>query len=96
MTLQETIATLVAHKGELSAMKVRSISVFGSVARNEATSKSDVDLLVEFSAPVGLFHFARLRRSLSAMLGVQADVVTRAALRSEMRDVILREAVRAA
>ena len=37
--------------------KVKSIGVFGSVARGDNTKKSDVDVLVEFSEPIGLFKF---------------------------------------
>ncbi len=36
--------------------KVRSIAIFGSYAREEHTEKSDIDLLVEFEAPVGFFN----------------------------------------
>ena len=45
---------LSGHRRELDAFKVASISVFGSMARDEAAEGSDVDLLVEFSEPVGL------------------------------------------
>ena len=37
--------------------KVKSIGIFGSYAREEQTEKSDIDLLVEFEAPVGFFKF---------------------------------------
>jgi len=43
---------------------VRSLELFGSVARGEAGPNSDVDLLVEFDRPVGLFHFFRVQRRL--------------------------------
>ena len=96
MRREEVLARLVSCRDELREMGIGSLSIFGSVARDEATADSDVDLLVDFSRPVGLLHFARVRRRLSEILGCQADLVTRAALREEMRERILKEAIRAA
>ena len=50
---------------------VRSLKVFGSVAQDEATETSDVDILVEFApqARVGLFKFLELKTELEALLG---------------------------
>ena len=58
--------------------------------------ESDVDLLVEFSVPVGLFEFVRLRRFLEEILGARVDLVTPGALKPQLRQAVLREAVRAA
>ena len=63
------------------------------VARDEAREESDVDLLVEFDRPIGLFEFARLQRQLGELLGHRVDLVTAAALEPQLRDSILREAV---
>jgi predicted nucleotidyltransferase len=57
---------------------------------------SDVDLLIEFARPVGLLHFVRVKRHLERILGTRVDLVTRGALKPQLRDAILREAVRAA
>jgi len=77
---------------------VRSIAIFGSVARNEATAASDVDLLVEFESghPRGLFEFLSLQGFLEDLLGCRVDLVMRDSLRPELRDRILQEAIRAA
>ena len=48
---------------------VKTIGVFGSVARDEQTGQSDIDLLVEFSKPVGFVTFMRLENFLSERLG---------------------------
>ena len=96
MTLNETLERLANQREALQGFKVRSLSVFGSVARGEAGRGSDVDLLVEFSEPVGLFEFARLKRFLEQVLETRVDLVTPAALRASMRESVLREAVRAA
>lgn len=92
---QDVLKRLAGHRPELQKMGIESLALFGSVAREESTSASDIDLLVEFNRPVGLFYFARVRRRLSEIVGRPVDLVTRAALRKEMRDEILQEAINA-
>jgi predicted nucleotidyltransferase len=96
ITPDEIRNKLEGHKETLREFKVESLSVFGSVARGEAGINSDIDLLVEFSEPVGLFAFVRLQRFLEEVLHSRVDLTTPAALRDSMRDHILQEAVRAA
>ena len=76
---------------------VRSLKVFGSVARDEATETSDVDILVEFApqARVGLFKFLELKTELEALLGTKVDLVTPDAIKRRMRERILGEAISA-
>ena len=81
---------------ELEKLHVAGLWLFGSVVRGESTDESDVDLLVEFSGPVGLFHFVRLQLFLEEILHRRVDLVTRDALRPELRNQIQREALRAA
>lgn len=64
----------------LKDLGVVSAGVFGSVARGEGTTKSDIDILVEFSKPVGLLKFVRLERDLSNKLKRPVDLVTRRSL----------------
>ncbi len=54
--------------------KVKSIGIFGSYAREEQTEKSDIDLLVEFEAPVGFFKFIELEEHLSEKLGAKIEI----------------------
>lgn len=77
---------------------VAHLSVFGSVARDEASDVSDVDVLVEYrqDADVSYFRLFALRDRLSRDLGVDVDLVPLDGLREELRDGIVREAVRAA
>jgi uncharacterized protein len=96
MDRDEVLLLLKNRKRTLRKYDVRSLSLFGSMARNDARKKSDVDLLVEFSRPVGLFQFARLKMFLEDVLGREVDLVTPEALRQELREDILREAIRAA
>ena len=97
MSRQEALKKLALAQEELKQFYVKDLYLFGSYAREEAGDESDFDILVDFEpgAEVGLFAFARLRRRLSELLGKEVDLVTRDAIRAEMRDEILREAVHA-
>jgi predicted nucleotidyltransferase len=96
LSREELTRLLSGLRPTLAAYHVTALYVFGSVARGEATLESDVDLLVDFDEPPTLFTFVRLRRLLSEQLGRRVDLVTRAALKPQLRDRILSEAVRAA
>lgn len=97
MHRDEALAILAAHGDELrKEHHVRTLSIFGSVARDEAGPESDVDVLVEFDEPVGLFTFIGLKLYLEEILGRPVDLATPDALRARMRDRILSEAIRAA
>ena len=82
-------------RSELADLGVRSLDLFGSVARGEASTDSDVDLLVEFNRPIGLFHFFRVQQRLEEILGARVDLVMRDAVKPQLRERILAEAVRA-
>ncbi len=94
MTREEVLRILAEHRDELRRdWKVQSLSLFGSVARNEAGPASDVDLLVEFSEGVGLFHLIRTQHHLEEILGRPVDLVTPGGLKRQLRDQILQEAI---
>ena len=57
---------------------------------------SDVDLLVEFSKPVGLFHVTALRIRLEEILGCGVDLVPRRGIKPRIRESILAEEIRVA
>lgn len=95
MTREEAIRRLGSAKPELASLGVRSLDLFGSVARGEAGARSDVDLLVAFDRPIGLFHFFRVQRRLEEILGCRVDLVMRDAVKRQLRDRIFAEAVRA-
>jgi predicted nucleotidyltransferase len=67
MKKQEALEILERNKASLKEFHVSSLSLFGSVARDEAAPGSDIDILVEFDkdARVGLFELVRLRKFLS-------------------------------
>jgi len=73
---------------------MRSLSVFGSAGKGTATTASDIDILVQFSKTPGIFEFFRLKQYLEDLLGKPVDLVTEGALKKQLREGILREAVR--
>ncbi len=92
----QILEALASQRPLFERFGVSSVALFGSLARGEATEDSDIDLLVEFSKPIGLLQFVALKRVLGEVLGRPVDLVTRNALRPQLRDQILREAIRAA
>jgi hypothetical protein len=73
---------------------VRSLAIFGSLARDAATETSDVDLLVEFDRPIGLLHLIDTQQHLERLLGVsKVDLVLRHAVIRELRNEVLSEAI---
>ena len=73
---------------------VQSLALFGSVARDEATAKSDVDLLVEFNRPVGYFGLFALQDYLEQLLGCPVDLGTPDSLKPYLRERIQGELLR--
>jgi predicted nucleotidyltransferase len=84
---KEQILALAAKYG---AFNVR---IFGSVARGEADSKSDVDFLVDLEKGRSLLDLGGLLMELQKLLGRNVDVVTTAGLRPRIKDYVLKEAI---
>ena len=97
MTKRELEKKLAAYRDELQKMGVVSLAVFGSVARNESTPQSDVDLLVEFDRDVGLFHLFEIQHRLKEIIGVsKVDLIQKGAIHPALRERILSKAVNVA
>ena len=80
LTLRQILDRIQAHKASLGKKySIRSIAVFGSYVRQEQSSKSDIDVLVEFERPPGL-DFVDLADELEVILGAPVDLVSRGAL----------------
>ena len=93
MTLEEIQARLRNNSPILEKrFKVHRIGVFGSYARGEQRAGSDLDVLVDFSEPIG-WEFVDLKEYLEEILEMPVDVVTRGGLKARMRDEILRQVV---
>ena len=89
------VQTLKQRNAELTKQfGVKSLLLFGSVARNEATSSSDVDLLVEFQRPVGYFGLFALQDYLEKLLGCSVDLGTPDSLKPYIRERIRGELIR--
>ena len=95
MKRDEVLAILAAHREQLQALGVKSLELFGSVARNEARPDSDVDFLVEFDQPGGLFQLLRVQYYLEDILGCSVDLGTQDALREHLREPVLKDVIRA-
>lgn len=93
MRRDEALRILAEHREEIEAFGVSRVAVFGSVARDEAGPESDVDVLVEFDRPVGLFEFVELKNRLEELLGRSVDLFTEGGLKRQLRDKILKEAI---
>jgi uncharacterized protein len=97
MKRDEVIRILAGKSADLSnQFGVQSLTLFGSVARNEATAASDVDLLVEFNRPVGLFGLFALQNHLEGLFGCPVDLGTPDSLKPRLKERVLREAIRVA
>jgi len=97
MTL-DAITSAVHHiKDRLrTEFGVAALYVFGSVARGDARPDSDIDVLVEFAGPPTFAQFMDLKALLEDTLGAHVDLVTRAAVRAQLRPRIEAEARRVA
>jgi hypothetical protein len=94
MSRQEVISTLQAQRAALrERFGVTRLTLFGSVARGDAVQGSDVDLLVEFDRPIGLFSFLELQHHLEALLGCGVDLGTPQSLKPRIRARVQAEAV---
>lgn len=84
---REDILHIAAKRGATN------IRVFGSVARKEADSKSDIDFLVDLEPGRSLFDLGGLLMDLQDLLGHNVDVVTTRGLRERIRERVLKEAI---
>lgn len=91
-----TLDTLRNRRNEILAAAnrhgARNVRIFGSVARGDDKSDSDIDLLVDFDPERSLYDLVGLKMDVETLLGRRADVVTEASLSIFLRDRILAEA----
>jgi predicted nucleotidyltransferase len=96
-TAERVISTLRAHEAELRQAGLRSVSLFGSVARGETESDSDIDLAAEFepAARMDLLQLNALERRIAELLGSPVDLLPEPADKSRLQDQINRDRLRA-
>lgn len=93
MNRNDVLALVQAHRSSLIQLGVKSLDLFGSVARNQAHSSSDVDFLVEFEHPIGLFQLLRVKHYLEDILDCPVDLGTQTALREHLRETVLKDLI---
>jgi len=93
-TLEKIKSILAGRKKDLTdRFKVKEIGIFGSYVRGEQKKKSDIDVLVEFREPIGLFQFLDLEEYLTDLIGTKVDLVSKKALKPYIGARILKEAI---
>jgi len=91
-TLGQTRKLILKNKKTIQRnFYVKDLFLFGSFARSAQKRDSDVDILVDFKKPVGLFKFLELEEYLECLLGTKVDLVTRKALYGKIGQNILQE-----
>ncbi|MBT1698225.1 nucleotidyltransferase family protein [Fulvivirgaceae bacterium PWU4] len=93
LTKEEILKRLREHKTELQRkFPLKSLALFGSYARNEQTDTSDIDVLVEFSEPVG-FEFIDLIEELERLFNHKIDLVSKKGVKSHYLPYIEDDAI---
>ena len=93
-TLIEIQTILAEIKTELQEKyHINSVGIFGSYARGEQNSASDVDILVEYTKKPSLFGLVELQDYLSDRLQMKVDLVTKDGLKSKIKENILAEVI---
>ena len=93
-TMMEIKRTIETHKNSLrSNYGIKEIGIFGSFVKGSQDTNSDIDILVEFERPIGLFGFVRLKLELSDLLGCPVDLVMKTALKPRISRQILSEVI---
>lgn len=92
-----TLAEVRAHRDEIYRIAaehgVRTVRVFGSVARGEADDDSDLDLLVDIEPHTSMWDLSGFALDVEGLLNVFTQVTTPNGLKARMRDRVLAEAV---
>jgi predicted nucleotidyltransferase len=92
-TISQLKKILAKHKRELrDKYHVKQLGLFGSYARGDETQSSDLDIMVDFEAPIGL-DFVTLAEELESLLGVKVDLVSARAVKPRMMESIKKELV---
>lgn len=93
MTLESLRRSAPDIKAAAARRGASNIRIFGSVARGDADSTSDIDFLVDLAPDRSLFDLGSLLMDLADLLGAKVDVVTEASLKPRVRQQVLAEAV---
>jgi uncharacterized protein len=93
MKREDALNLVQSHQEELQELGVKSLNLFGSVARDQANAQSDVDILVDLDESIGFFEFFRIKHYLEDLLQRPIDLGTVDALKEHLRQPILEDLV---
>jgi uncharacterized protein len=93
MKLEDALQLLKKNAPALNQLGVKSLAVFGSTARQEATSSSDIDILVKFNLPPTFDQYIETKFFLEDLLGCKVDLVTQDGLKPLVRAEVEKEAI---
>lgn len=96
MSRKSVIARIRRRRAHLEKLGVKSLSLFGSVARGEDRPGSDVDILVEFKGRATFDRYMDTKFYLEELLGCNVDLVTPKAIKPRMKPYIMRELIHVA
>jgi len=87
MNKQDVIDILVGHQAELRARGVRHAALFGSTARGDASTQSDIDIMIELAddASLDMFAYVELKNFIAGLFPGPVDVVNKDALKPHIR-----------
>lgn len=89
------ISTLKKHQTTLNQFKIKSLALFGSVARNQATPESDLDFLVEFEE-ITFDGYMDLKFFLEDLFDKKVDLVIKTDLKPQIKETAIKEAINVA
>jgi len=96
MTRRTVITRIRKHRAQLEKLGVKSVSIFGSVARGEERPGSDVDILVEFKGKATFDRYMDTKFFLEELLGCKVDLVTPKAIKPRLKPYIMQDLIHVA
>ena len=95
MERDQVLSTLRRHSADLKGLGASSLYLFGSIAKNEASPQSDVDLFFDFDDPrFSLVELVALKDRIGELLHAPADVMSRGSIHPRLRSSIEGSALR--
>jgi uncharacterized protein len=90
---RDDIVTILREQMVRSRFGIKSLFLFGSVARNEATQESDLDFVVDFDGMITFDRYMDLKIFLEDLFGKKIDLAIEDTLKPQIRQKILEEAI---
>ena len=90
---RDDIVTILREQMIRSRFGIKSLFLFGSVARNEATQESDLDFVVDFDGMITFDRYMDLKIFLEDLFGKKIDLAIEDTLKPQIRQIILEEAI---